>query len=45
VAEIFDIFGGEFMSVIRHVRSLPGLLCCFGDSQIEADYRTLLAPR
>jgi hypothetical protein len=38
VAEIFDIFGREFVSVIRHVHSLPGLLCCRGDSEIEADY-------
>jgi len=45
MAEIFDIFGREFVSVIRHVHSLPGLRCCFGDSQIEADYRTLLALR
>ena len=28
VAEILDIFGREFMSVIRHIHSLPGLLCC-----------------
>ena len=38
VAEIFDIFGREFVSVIRHVHSLPGLLCCSGDSEIEADF-------
>src|SRR5215471_6584471 len=38
VAQIFDIFGREFMSVIRHVHSLPGLLCCTRDSEIEADY-------
>jgi hypothetical protein len=38
VAEIFDIFGREFMGVIRHLHSLPGLLCCIGDSEIEADF-------
>jgi hypothetical protein len=38
MAEIFDIFGREFVSVIRHVHSLPGLLCCIGDSEIEADF-------
>jgi hypothetical protein len=38
VAEILDIFGREFVRVIRHVRSLPGLLCCSGDSEIEADF-------
>src|SRR2546421_3634518 len=38
VAEILDIFGREFASVIRHVHSLPGLLCCGGDSEIEADF-------
>src|SRR5271165_4485138 len=38
VAEILDIFDREFMSVIRHVHSLPGLLCCIGDSEIEADF-------
>jgi hypothetical protein len=26
------------VSVIRHVHSLPGLLCCTGDSEIEADF-------
>ena len=38
MAEILDIFGREFVSVIRHVHSLPGLLCCIGDSEIEADF-------
>jgi hypothetical protein len=38
MAEIFDIFGREFVRVIRHVHSLPGLLCCIGDSEIEADF-------
>src|SRR5438270_6503242 len=38
MAEIFDIFGREFVSVIWHVHSLPGLLCCSGDSEIEADF-------
>src|SRR5712672_3348446 len=38
MAEVFDIFGREFVSGIRHVHSLPGLLCCIGDSEIEADF-------
>jgi hypothetical protein len=37
MAEIFDIFGREFVSGIRHVHSLPGLLCGIGDSELEAE--------
>jgi hypothetical protein len=38
MTQIFDIFGGNFVSG-RHIRSLPGLLCC-GASRIA----TVAAP-
>jgi len=37
MTEVFDIFGREFMGVIRHLHSLPGLVCCIGGSGVEAD--------